>query len=338
MSEQQKVFASVSGALVAHVIFLMAVFVLLTIRSASKESAGSQPERSPQPREVSVIMSDIMETLEREKAEPEPVIDTRNGRQFVSTEANREEPEKPERPRFESDRNTSAASRLQPDEMLPQQAGPTLIGDGSDSDLTLVDQKYNDGAINQKPSPESRSGAAGAQGGSAALSQDESEASEKIYLAPGDSGTPLSVPVEEISRENSEAGRGEQGEDGFSAEQRQDDRNGRASEIGANAVDAEKTAMGEYKQEVRSAVAKRWHLYRAEKKGTAIWGMLKLTFRVDRNGKVQKLQITKNEANATLLDISLRAIRESELPPMPPEVAEEAGEEGLEIRYDIITY
>lgn len=339
MSEQQKVFASVSGALVAHVIFLMAIFVLLTTRSASKDSAGSERVPLPQPREVSVIMSDIMETLEREKAEPEPVINARNGRKFVSAEANREEPEKPDRPRFESDRNTSAASRLQADEMLPQQAGPTLIGEGADADLTLEDQKYNEGEINQKPSPESgHEAVGGAQGPSTSLSQNERDAREKIYLAPGDSGAPISVPDEKTATEKSESGGGDRGEDGFSAERRQDDRNGKTSKVGANAVDAEKTAMGEYKQAVRSAVAKKWHLYRAEKEGTAIWGMLKLTFRVDRNGEVQKLQITKNEANATLLDISLRAIRESELPPMPPEVAEEAGVEGLEIRYDIITY
>lgn len=338
MSEQQKLFASVSGALVAHAIFLMAIFVLLTTRSVSRDSNTANRAAAPQPQEISVMMSDVMENLKREKAEPVPELDPKTGRKFVSTKSNQEEAEKPNRPRFESDRNTTAASELQPDELLPQEAGPTLVGAGSDSDLTLTDQKYSDGEIDRMPSSQSGKGAkSGPSQEVGAISQEEGK-KEKIYLAQSDSGEAVHVPEEASLASRSEAGGGNRGDDGFSGERREDDRNGKATKEGENAVDAEKTAMGEYKQAVRDAVAKKWHLYRAEKEGTAIWGMIKLTFHVDRNGEVQELQITKNEANATLLDISLRAIRESDLPPMPPEVADAVGEDGLEIRYDIITY
>ncbi|MDF1739530.1 MAG: hypothetical protein P1U86_10260 [Verrucomicrobiales bacterium] len=338
MSEQQKLFASVSGALVAHAIFLMAIFVLLTTRSVSRDSNADDRAAAPQPQEVSVMMSDLMENLEREKAEPVPMIDPKTGRKFVSTKANQEEAEKPGSPRFESDRNTTAASRLQPDELLPQEAGPTLVGAGSDSDLTLDDQKYSEGEIDRNPSSQSGKGAGSGPSQEVGAISREDERKEKIYVTQSDSGEAAPVPDEVSPAARSEAGGGNQGDDGFSEERREDDRNGKATKEGENAVDAEKTAMGEYKQAVRDAVAKKWHLYRAEKEGTAIWGMIKLTFRVDPNGEVQELQITKNEANATLLDISLRAIRESDLPPMPPEVAEAVGEDGLEIRYDIITY
>lgn len=338
MSEQQKVFASVSGALVAHVIFLMAIFVLLTTRSASRDSTTAGRAAAPQLQEVTVMMSDIMENMEREKAVALPTIDPKTGRNFVSTEANDEEFEKPDSPRFESDRNTTAASKLQPDEMLPEEAGPTLVGSGSDSDLTLEDQRYSDGEIDRKPSSQSGKGAENGQNQESGAISQENASMEKIYLTQSDSGNAISVPEKVSPAANAEEAGGNQGDDGFSAERRQDDRNGKTKKVGDNAVDAEKTAMGDYKQAVRAAVAKKWHLYRAEKEGAVIWGMLKLSFRVDRNGEVQLLQITKNEANATLLDISLRAIRESDLPPMPPEVADEAGEEGLEIHYDIITY
>lgn len=343
MSEQQKVFASVSGALVAHIIFLIGIFVLLATRSESKDSSVGSRKPVPQPQEVTVMMSDFMETLEREKVKLEP----QGGRKFVSTESNDREDEKPERPRFESDRNTTDASRLQPDEVLPQKDGPTLIGDGSDSDLTLEDQRYSDGDTDRMPSPSRGQGKGNGQSGgdSDALPSKGSRPQEKIYATQSDSTDAVLLRDEEVRDESlfndptkAKSGGGERGEDGFSAERRQDDRNGKTVKNAPNAVDAEKTAMGEYKQAVRNAVAKKWHLYRAEKEGTVIWGMLKLTFRVDKNGDVQKLQITKNEANATLLDISLRAIRESDLPAMPPEVANEVGKEGLEIRYDIITY
>ncbi len=338
MSEQQKLFASVSGALVAHVIFLMAIVVLLTTRSASRDPDTGERGAAPQLQEVTVMMSDLMENLEREIPEPQPTIDPKTGRKFVSTEANQEELEKPDRPRFESDRNTSAASKLRPDELLPQEAGPTLVGSGSDSDLTLVDQKYSDGEINRMPSSQSGKGAGNGPSQEVGAISQEDEKMEKIYVTENDSGDVIPVQDKESPAAKAEEGGGNSGDDGFSAERRQDDRNGKATKVGENAVDAEKTAMGEYKQAVRDAVAKKWHLYRAEKEGTVIWGMLKLTFRVDKDGEVQQLQITKNEANATLLDISLRAIRESDLPPMPPEVAEAAGADGLEIRYDIITY
>ncbi len=338
MSEQQKVFVSVSGALVAHVIFLMAIFVLLTTRSVSRESNAAERAAAPQPQEVTVMMSDVMENLEREKAEPQPKIDPKTGRKFVSTKANFEEEEKPDRPRFESDRNTSAASKLQPDEMLPEEAGPTLVGAGSDSDLTLTDQEYSDGEMDRMPSAQSGSGRRAGAVQDVGSKSPENGQKEEIYLTKSESGDAIPVSDDVPLTKRAEEGGGNRGDDGFSEERRQDDRNGKATKVGENAVDAEKTAMGEYKQAVRDAVAGKWHLYRAEKEGTVIWGMLKLTFRVDRNGEVQQLQITKNEANATLLDISLRAIRESELPPMPPEVAEAVGEDGLEIRYDIITY
>lgn len=284
------------------------------------------------------MMSDVMENLEREKAKSQPLVDSKTGRKFVSTEVNEAELEKPDRPRFESDRNTTAASQLRPDEMLPEESGPTLVGSGSDSDLTLKDQRYSDGEVHRMPSAQRGRGSKTGPAQEAGALSEANEETEKIYVTKNDSETSVAVSDDSSLAAKAEEGGGNEGDDGFSAERRKDDRNGKATKEGENAVDAEKTAMGEYKQAVRNAVAKKWHRYRAEKEGTVIWGMLKLTFRVDRNGEVQQLQITKNEANATLLDISLRAIRESDLPSMPPGVAEEAGEEGLEIRYDIITY
>lgn len=126
--------------------------------------------------------------------------------------------------------------------------------------------------------------------------------------------------------------------DGFSPEQMQDTANGTLTNLGQNAVDAESTEVGKYKNEIRKAIAKKWHEYRVRNAEHVSWGILKLRCRVDRNGGVHDLEIVENEANTMLADFSLRAILDADLPPMPPDVAEELGAGGLQLNYDIIIY
>ena len=60
MSEQQKFFASVSGALIAHVLLLVVVFLLLSTGSVG--SASLNPPRPEEgPKEVVIDISELME-------------------------------------------------------------------------------------------------------------------------------------------------------------------------------------------------------------------------------------------------------------------------------------
>lgn len=142
-------FASVSGAFLAHVLLLLLVVVLPrpdSVGSSMREARGDEAA----PREVTVMMSDLMERLERERlAKTEPPVPA--DRPFVSTDTNRPEAVAPENPRYESDRNTSAASRLRPNEVLPQQDAPTLVGDSSLPHLVLADRSFVDGALDEAP-------------------------------------------------------------------------------------------------------------------------------------------------------------------------------------------
>jgi len=158
MSEQQKFFASVSGALIAHVLLLVVVFLLLSTGSVGSASLNPpEPERGPQ--EVVIDMNELMERLKVETPipEPEPEPDPILSRPYMSTDTNRPEAEAPENAIFESDRNTTAASELPPDSNLPQRERPTLAGDDRFDIFELETREYTDGEISQPSSMASAS-------------------------------------------------------------------------------------------------------------------------------------------------------------------------------------
>ena len=113
--------ASLAGAFAAHLLLLLLVVALPRAHSAASAAAANRPAAGP--REVAVDLGELMKRLERERAEeeaakveakpePEPPAPVRP---FVATDTNRPEAAAPENAPFESDRNTSAASRLRPD-------------------------------------------------------------------------------------------------------------------------------------------------------------------------------------------------------------------------------
>jgi outer membrane biosynthesis protein TonB len=155
MSESQKMFASVSGAFIAHLLLLVLVLILPNATSVGSSAARGK-NRADRPREVTILMGDLMERLERERIEkkPEPTKPEppkTDSRPFIATDLNRPEAAAPEDARFESDRNTTAASRLRPDENLPQEKTPTLVGTSPLPHLTLADREYVAGALDQPP-------------------------------------------------------------------------------------------------------------------------------------------------------------------------------------------
>ena len=51
-------------------------------------------------------------------------------------------------------------------------------------------------------------------------------------------------------------------------------------------------------------------------------GDVKLHFYINRQGKVEKLRVTSGKQNSVLADVSVEAVSEAPLPPIPPEVAD----------------
>lgn len=144
--------ASISGAFLAHVGLLFFVMVLPRADSAVLENGQRAP--SPSVQEVTVMMGELMERLERERRvePPEPEAPRPAARPFISTDANVAEAEAPANASYESDRNTRAASRLRPDESLPQQDAPTLAGNNPLPHLSLANRDYVEGPLGQEAS------------------------------------------------------------------------------------------------------------------------------------------------------------------------------------------
>lgn len=346
MSEHQKIFTSLSGAVVAHLLLLVIIFLFLSANRSEFSNPVGNPSVSEPPKEITILMGDLMKTIAVEKS-------GRSFREFVSTEINEDEVDAPEKARFESDRNTRAASEWTPDEILPREKGPTLVGGSEAAQFTLHDRRFSDGPMDQsatlsqipvvtsKPQPTKEATQQGQAGDSTLL--------RRSYLDPNADSSAyrlgeMSTEPEELIKEGSGPSKQVPADDadtlpdGFRSEERQTAVNGSEVRQGRNAVDAEATPMGRYKKEVKDAIAVKWHSFRKEQADLVTWGTLKLQFMVASSGEVRNVEITKNEANKVLVNFTLKAITEAELPPMPTEVSEELGDEDLIIRYEIIIY
>ncbi len=349
MSEQQKLFASLSGALVVHLILLLCVFAFLLIRGASSSPAahrGNDPAANETKREVTVLMSELMEQVTVEPAPP-------SGRSFVSTDLNPPEAVAPANAPYESDRNTSAASPLPPDLSEGQEKGPALRGNSRLPNLTLANRDFREGNVPANTSIRSTPAAPADPASRADKETSEETAGVPLEFSSrsGETSPHPQEPDKSAERE-SPSGSGEKSaatvpvespdeafdSDYFQPEEHRSANNGTLAKVGREAVDAVETPLGRYKKQIRDLIAARWHRYRQEHAEAVTWGILKLEFSVDLDGRVRDLQITKNEANTTLVEFSLKAVREASLPPMPTEVAKSVGSRGLVIRYDIITY
>ncbi len=139
MSEASRWFTSISGSVIFHVFLLLLVFLILqgSLRQAQSRQAGAVAP-SPKASEVTVMLGDLMEQLK---------VDVDARRPSINADANEPEAKAPEQARFESDRNTSAASQLQPDTDLPQLEGPTLAGEVKIPRISLFDQTLRLGEL-----------------------------------------------------------------------------------------------------------------------------------------------------------------------------------------------
>jgi hypothetical protein len=166
MTDSQKIFASLSGAVVAHVLLLILAFVMLATRN-SGASLASQGVPEPRQQEVTIMLSDLMDQVKVEPPEPEPVtLLPKVRRSFFDTSTNQKEIDAPENARFYSDRNTSAATEILPELNALQQYGPTTDGDSPISHLRLQDLDYVDGRLDASPAKQANPGETGlADGG-----------------------------------------------------------------------------------------------------------------------------------------------------------------------------
>ena len=106
---------------------------------------------------------------------------------------------------------------------------------------------------------------------------------------------------------------------------------GNITNRGISSVNALGTPLGRYEKILKDSIGSRWYTYVDEKRDLISIGTLQLRFYVDRSGRVKNLKITENTSNESFANICVQSVLESQLPPIPDDLANTLPTEGLEI-------
>jgi hypothetical protein len=105
---------------------------------------------------------------------------------------------------------------------------------------------------------------------------------------------------------------------------------------GAPGVDAVETPFGRYHRKLSNLIGSRWKLYLEEHPKDI--GDVTIHVKLDTAGKVVATRVVANHSLDDLADLSIRAIRESELPPVPDDLAPMLRNGKLEIDFNFNVY
>src|SRR5262249_13422878 len=86
------------------------------------------------------------------------------------------------------------------------------------------------------------------------------------------------------------------------------------------------------------AVGSHWYAYIEQKADLVSLGTTRVSFWVDRSGKVRNLKVLSNDSNEAFANVCLQAILDSKLPPIPDDVASALPPEGLESEIAFTTF
>ncbi len=113
---------------------------------------------------------------------------------------------------------------------------------------------------------------------------------------------------------------------------------GDLSNHGPSSIAATATPEGRYSKAVSDAIRVRWYARISSQMDIASFGTVKIHFSVDRRGKVVAPHVISNSGNEALASISLQAIMDASIPPLPPEVAASTNNEDLPLDFDFSLY
>jgi len=113
---------------------------------------------------------------------------------------------------------------------------------------------------------------------------------------------------------------------------------GSISNRGPWSVNAVGTPLGRYQKLMYDMVGSRWYQHTHERQDLISIGTTRLTFTIDRRGKVSNLRVIENSANEAFANICLQSVQELKLPPIPDDVASTLPSEGLQQELTFILY
>jgi outer membrane biosynthesis protein TonB len=107
---------------------------------------------------------------------------------------------------------------------------------------------------------------------------------------------------------------------------------------GTSAVNAIGTPLGRYQKILFDSVGSRWYAYVEEKADLVKLGTTRVSFAVDRSGRVKNLKVISNDSNEAFANVCLQSILDAQLPPIPEDVAKALPPEGLESDISFTTF
>ncbi len=116
----------------------------------------------------------------------------------------------------------------------------------------------------------------------------------------------------------------------YRREQTQTHMRGNISNHGVSSVNALGTPLGRYSKMVYDAVGSRWYGLVHQNGDRINIGTVALTFVVDRNGRITKLNIVSNSSDESFSNLCLQSVQDAKLPPIPEDVAAALPPEGLD--------
>ena len=300
------------ASLAIHLFLVLAVAYFLL---------SSRVEPPPQPMEDEPLQITIIQP-----SVPKPVKVTPK---YISAVPQAPAPPKPKTDAaFESDKDSVAASEAVPSGI---EAAPSLDGK-EDKNIELQNQQYTEGKKEERSAPpqqqaekqtEKREVTAAAEPAPTPRADPELALIEK----------PRPKPAQVVKKTTPAQKSSTPSASGFQPETRVTRLRGSISNRGRASVEANATPLGRYKKAVSDAIGSRWYYYVKSQMGLLNIGTVDIRFTILPNGKVKAPQILNNSSNESFASVSLSAIVQAEIPPIPPEVEAVLENGRIEIDY-----
>lgn len=256
------------------------------------------------------------------KATPKP--------QFIATPKRENLERRPSKDAaFESDNDSLAASEASPTgaEPLPSQEGREEPG------LQFQDQQYTAGKLNQPAVAvqQAQPSTAPAETPPEPEAKPTPRLSQDLALLEPPKPTPQPQPTPEKATKATPARPPSPG--GFQPETRITRLRGNISNRGRASIEANATPLGRYKKQVSDAIGSRWYYHVNSQMGLLNIGTVEIRFQVLPDGKVKAPRVLSNTSNESFASVSLAAVIQAEIPPIPPELVGLLENGRLEIDY-----
>ena len=269
------------------------------------------------------------ETLQITIIEPSVPVPVKVTPKYISAVPQAPAPPKPKTDAaFESDKDSVAASEAAPS---GREAAPSLDGK-EDKNIELQNQQYTEGKKEERSAPpqqqaekqtEKREVTAAAEPAPTPRADPELALIEK----------PRPKPAQVVKKTTPAQKSSTPSASGFQPETRVTRLRGSISNRGRASVEANATPLGRYKKAVSDAIGSRWYYYVKSQMGLLNIGTVDIRFTILPNGKVKAPQILNNSSNESFASVSLSAIVQAEIPPIPPEVEAVLENGRIEIDY-----